>query len=60
MADFFEMGGYAQFVWPAYIVSAAAIAGLTIYVWRRGKTLREKLKRLEDAQPGNSPSHDSE
>lgn len=34
MKDFFDMGGYAAFVWPAYAVTLAVIA-LNIYWARR-------------------------
>lgn len=34
MAEFFEMGGYAAYIWPAYGVAAGAIVGLFIWSWR--------------------------
>jgi heme exporter protein D len=49
MTDFLNMGGYAAFVWPAYGLTAAVIAGL---VWQsiadcRAQTaLAEKLEQL--------------
>lgn len=30
MTQFFEMGGYAAFVWPAYGVAAAVLIGLLV------------------------------
>lgn len=47
MSDFFAMGGYAAYVWPAYAVSALVLSGLALAVWRRGRTLR---RRLQEAQ----------
>ena len=34
MKEFFDMGGYAAFVWPAYAVTLAVVA-LNIYWARR-------------------------
>ena len=31
MSDFFAMGGYAAFIWPAWGLSAAAVIGLVLY-----------------------------
>ena len=33
-ASFFDMGGYAGYVWPAYGISIFAICALTIISWR--------------------------
>ncbi|MEQ8177157.1 MAG: heme exporter protein CcmD [Amphiplicatus sp.] len=48
MSDFLGMGGYAGFVWPAYAVSALGIGGLCFFLWRRGKSVRERLEAAED------------
>lgn len=43
----FDMGAYGVYIWPAYGVSAVAIAGAvvwTVVAWRRAKT---KLAALE-------------
>jgi heme exporter protein D len=40
LGDFFAMGGYAQFVWPAYLIAATILAVLT------GLSLRD-LRREE-------------
>ena len=29
LGEFFAMGGYAQYVWPAYLIAAAILAVLT-------------------------------
>ena len=44
MSQFFQMGGYAAFVWPAYVVTLAAIV-LNI-VWARRALARSR----EDAR----------
>ena len=47
MSAFFDMGGYAAFVWPAYGVSVIVLAGLVISSRRRLKRLEAALARLE-------------
>jgi heme exporter protein D len=42
--DFFVMGGYAQFVWPAFAVTAVFMIGVVV-VSRRG--LRADQRTLE-------------
>ena len=35
MNDFFNMGGYGAFIWPAYGISALVLLGLVIGgIWR--------------------------
>jgi heme exporter protein CcmD len=34
LAEFFDMGGYAAFVWPSYVITFAVI-GLNVYSARR-------------------------
>ncbi len=48
-----EMGRYAQFVWPAYIVTAGVMFGL-YFVTRRNlkrlRTLRDTLENRENTE----------
>jgi heme exporter protein D len=56
MDGFLEMGGYGAYVWPAYAVSAATLAGLAIFILRRAAKARKRLSALlrEDAEnPGD-------
>jgi heme exporter protein D len=46
---FFEMGGYAGFVWPAYGVAVAVLGALAAQSWRR---YRESMRALERLQRG--------
>lgn len=46
MSDYFSMGGYAAFVWPAFALSFAVLASL-LAVSLKG--LRESEKALDDA-----------
>ena len=47
MAGFFEMGGYAAFVWPAYALTAAVLGGLAAASWRRLKAAERALAGSE-------------
>ncbi len=48
MNEFLQMGGYGGYVWPAYIVSAVIIGGLSTSIWLRGRALRRRLSRFEE------------
>jgi heme exporter protein D len=41
---FFDMGGYAAYVWPAYAVSIVALVALAFLSWRDMK----RAERLVD------------
>lgn len=45
MREFLDMGGYGEFVWPAYLISAAVLIALAVSIWRRGRTLSRQLKK---------------
>ena len=47
LGEFFAMGGYAAFVWPAYGVAAAVLAGLAFHAARRRRARRAELEALE-------------
>lgn len=49
MSEFLHMGGYAQFVWPAYLAAALSMLVLGIQSWRRQKTLTAEVARLKAA-----------
>ena len=51
MSDYFEMGGYAAFVWPAYGLSALVMIGLVVTAWRNLKVRERDLARLRDQLP---------
>ena len=58
MTDFFAMGGYAAYVWPAYGATAVVIAGLAFLIWRRGRALKKRLAEYETAHTGKSGDDD--
>ena len=47
MNDFFNMGGYAAYVWGAYGVAAVVLVGL---VWQSVKNLRASERELAEAE----------
>jgi heme exporter protein D len=51
IAAFFEMGGYARFVWPAYAIAFVVMAGFVVTSWRTLRDRRASLEALEEAQP---------
>jgi len=53
MDGFLEMGGYGAYVWPAYAVSAATLAGLAILILRRAAKAQKRLSALQRIQPEN-------
>ena len=64
MSEFFAMGGYAAFVWPAYALAAIVLGGLTVQSlmsmrWREAlvDTLRGNRNRRragDDASAGKA------
>lgn len=57
-AGFIGMGGYAVFVWPSYIITAAVMAGL-LFASRRSMLANEAelkaLRRQEDGKEKEKP-----
>ena len=51
IAAFFEMGGYARFVWPAFAIAFVVMAGFVVTSWRTLRARQASLKALEGAQP---------
>jgi heme exporter protein D len=47
LGEFLAMGGYAQFVWPAYGVALVLLAGLALHAARRRRLRRAELEALE-------------
>ena len=49
----FDMGPYAVYIWPAYGVSALALAGITLWTlaaWRRAKARLAALEARSTTQ----------
>jgi heme exporter protein CcmD len=47
LADYFAMGGYAWFVWPADAVALAVLGGLAIHSWHQYRASCNALERLQ-------------
>ena len=43
--EFWEMGGYAAFVWSAYAVAALVVMANAVLPWLRHQRLLEELRR---------------
>jgi heme exporter protein D len=51
MQEFLDMGGYAAFIWPCFIVSAVLLVGLLVVSQRRFKLTEATLNALEAEMP---------
>ena len=47
MAEFFAMGGYAGYIWPAYIASILTLVVAIVLTLRAHAKARENVRRLE-------------
>jgi heme exporter protein D len=47
MAEFFAMGGYAAYIWPAYVASILTLAAAVAVTLRAHAKARENVQRLE-------------
>lgn len=47
MAEIFEMGGYAAFIWPAYVITAFLMLALALHSFFDWKTQNRLLRALE-------------
>ncbi|MEM6538462.1 MAG: heme exporter protein CcmD [Pseudomonadota bacterium] len=57
MGEFFSMGGYAAFVWPAYGISTVALGGLAFFLARRRANARKRLEALESKRNQGDNGH---
>jgi heme exporter protein CcmD len=48
MIEFFDMNGYAQYIWPAYSTALVLLAGLVLSSLRQNRKLKQELKTFED------------
>jgi heme exporter protein D len=51
MAEFFSMGGYAAYVWPAYGIAAVILVAMLIASLRGLRRHEALLKTLETNRP---------
>ena len=48
MTGFWQMGGYAAFVWSAYGVSALGLAGAAIWALAGWRAAKKRIQQLEE------------
>jgi heme exporter protein D len=51
MSEFWAMGGYAIYVWPAYAISLLGLAGATLLTVRAYLQARAQLAALQGEKP---------
>lgn len=44
---FLAMGGFAEYVWPAYGVALVVLGGIAVQSWWRYRTSRRTLETLQ-------------
>ena len=49
--NFWDMGGYAAFVWPAYGASALGLIGAVVWTLASYRAAKQRLKELEEKKP---------
>ncbi len=49
--NFFAMGGYARFVWPAYAVAALVLLGLLVWSLGSYRRVERELSLREEKSP---------
>ncbi len=55
MTDWFAMGGYAAYVWPAYGVAAVVMGWLAVSSLMRYRSGRRELDRLQAGRRKTTP-----
>jgi len=52
LTEFFAMGGYGGYVWPAYLIAAVVLLALLIASWRSVRGQESRLAALRQARRG--------
>jgi heme exporter protein D len=60
MSDFFDMGGYAGFIWSSYGVAAVVLMGLVVASLRDLRARRDEVAALEASSPRRRQQTDAE
>lgn len=56
MSEWFSMGGYGAFIWPAYLIVAGTLAVLWVVSQRTLKGLEADVERAEAENPRRNRS----
>ena len=54
LSGFFDMGGYAFYVWGSYAVTAALMLLEVVWLARRRRTLLDRLGRMQGTGRGGA------
>ena len=54
LTEFLNMGGYARFVWPAFVITAFVLAANVYAARRHERAVLADLRRRRDADRGAS------
>ena len=60
MSEFLSMGGYAVFVWPAFLVSLIVLVGLTVVSLRTYREQKATLAALEAEHKSKAANKEAE
>ena len=47
MTEFLDMGGYAAFVWPSWIIAVVVILGISIMSYRHDHNIKTETDRFD-------------
>ena len=50
MSEFFQMGGYAVYVWPAYAITFVVLIAMIIFTVRSYRKAQDMLSQLDHQQ----------
>jgi heme exporter protein D len=53
LVTWLQMGGYADYIWPAYGVAAVVLGGMTLLSLGRYRASRRLLERLQRDRRGS-------
>jgi len=56
LSDFFDMGGYAGYVWPSYVLTFAVVVLNVVWARRLLARSREEARRRLAMRTGNGTS----
>ncbi|TAL00700.1 MAG: heme exporter protein CcmD [Rhodospirillaceae bacterium] len=54
MMDYLRMGGYADFVWPAYGAAAVGLIGAFVITWRGLKAREREFETMKRQRRGET------
>ena len=55
MATFFEMGGYAAFVWPSWIIGLIVLLAVSLISFNHDRRIKMQLSKLDALDTQKKP-----